>query len=58
MYKQCKFIKDNFFQTTFVEDKTSIKIGAWIKSDIKQKWEMIEIGIQKNILQLIHSWQM
>lgn len=60
MYRQCKFRKDNVFQTAFVEDKPSLKLGAWIelKSDNKQKWEVVDVGTQKHLPQLIHTWQM
>jgi len=60
MYKQCKFKNGNTFQTAWVEDKPSLRVGNLIelKSDNKEKWEVVAIGEVKHVPQLIHTWQM
>ena len=60
MYRQCKFKKGNTYQTAFIEDKKELAVGVQVelKSDNREKWEIIEIGQNKHIPQLIHTWQM
>lgn len=59
-YRQCKFKKGSTYQTAFVEDKPSLKIGALIelKSDDKTEWEVVEIGDVKHEKAMVHTWQM
>lgn len=46
MYVQCKFQKDNTFQTAWVENKPNLKVGALVelKSDNNTLWKVVEMG--------------
>jgi len=60
MYRQCNFKKGNTYQTAFIEDSKELKVGSVVelKSDNRQKWEVISVGENKHLPQLIHTWQM
>ena len=60
MYRQCKFKKGNTYQTAFIEDKKELSVGSMVelKSDNREKWEIVEMSSQKHVPQLIHTWQM
>ena len=44
-YKQCKFKKDNSYQTAWIEERGA-KLGAFVelKSDNHEKWEVVHVG--------------
>jgi hypothetical protein len=46
MFRQCKFQKDNTFQTAWVENKPGLRVGAIveIKSDNHELWKVVELG--------------
>lgn len=60
MYRQCKFKKGNTYQTAFIEDRKGLEIGSLVelKSDNRDKWEIVELGQNRHLPQLIHTWQM
>ena len=59
-YRQCKFKKGNIHQTAWVEDGPHLKIGEMItlKSDNREKWELVEMGENVHRSEMIHTWQM
>jgi hypothetical protein len=44
-YRQCKFKKDNAYQTAWIEERGA-KVGSLVelKSDNHEKWEVVEVG--------------
>lgn len=58
-YKQCKFKKGNATQTAWIEEHSAV-LGKIVelKSDNREKWEVIEVGEHRHDSPSIHTWQM